>query len=80
MSTIQPDLFGGSAIVGASSSVRRVEAAQCVGQTDVFSQLADCAGSHDPHPCCSGCAAVCGEPCHWACLSGHGSALDGDTL
>lgn len=44
---IQDDLFGGSALVGATRAVKRDEAAQCLGQTDVFSQLANMWGT-DP--------------------------------
>lgn len=38
---IQPDLFGGAAVIGAPRQEQRRETEQCVGQTDVFSQLLD---------------------------------------
>lgn len=50
---VQPDLFGGSAIVGASNSVKRVEADQCIGQTDVFGMIGDDRRALDC-PDCSG--------------------------
>ena len=40
------------------------------------SHSAACERDHGEEPCCPGCAAVCGEPCHWACLNGQRGVLD----
>jgi hypothetical protein len=44
MTDIQPDLFGGSTVIGASVSVQRAEADQCLGQTDVYSLISERCG------------------------------------
>ena len=38
---VQPDLFGGAHLVDASRATKREENAQLIGQTDVFSLLAE---------------------------------------
>ena len=51
MTDVQPDLFGGAHVIGAGRGEARRETLQCVGQTDVYSQLLT--------PSCERCGRAC---------------------
>lgn len=73
---VQPDLFGGAAIVGASRSVQQQEGAQCVGQTDVYALLRGCSGDEAPksyrYYTCDGCGLEL-QRHNSTCCTGYGS-------
>lgn len=74
MTDIQPDLFGGSAVIGASKRVQREEADQCLGQTDVFSQVAEVEELRPHHYWrCDGCWTVLKRH-NSRCCVGYGSS------